>query len=118
MTYPTRHLQRLTDPRWTAKRLEILAVRGNNCEGCGAKGGSVQVHHGYYLGDQYPWQYEDESLHVYCPTCHGRAQALMSAMNRCLGRLTLREYAEALRAVEQIGAEIGVGRGGMLVLGR
>lgn len=118
MTFPSRHLQRLTDPRWIAKRTELLMVRGNACEACGTPGLEVHVHHGYYQGDRYPWEYEDESLHVLCPTCHGKAQALMVEINQLLGRLSLREYEEALRAVREIGLRVGERRGGMLVVGR
>ena len=114
MTFPSRHLQRLTDPRWIAKRLEILAVRGNDCEGCDAKGEVVHVHHGFYEGDRYPWNYPDDSLHVLCPTCHGKAQALMVQMNRLLGTLTLEQYRDAL---EYVSRAVGVS-GGCLVVAR
>lgn len=114
----TRHLLRLTLPRWAAKRLEILAVRGNTCEGCGIRGAIVHVHHGHYEGDRLPWDYPDDSLHVYCATCHGKAQALMSAMNEMLGRLSLREYEEAMRLIRPLALRVGEARGGLLAVSR
>jgi hypothetical protein len=91
----TRHLERLNDPRWHAFRIRLLSKRGRFCEGCGAAGSvgaPLHLHHAFYEGDRYPWDYPDDSLHVFCATCHGKAQALMSEMNRVLGRLSLEEY--------------------------
>ena len=112
----SRHLARLEDERWIQRRLEILMQRGNACEACGVRGGIVHVHHGCYIGDRCPWDYPDDSLHVYCAPCHGRAQALMTAMNEALGRLSLREYEEAMRLIRPLALRVGEARGGLLAV--
>lgn len=96
MAPTTRHLARLGDPRWKAKRLSIFMQRGNTCEGCGVRGGIVHVHHGCYIGDRLPWHYPDNSLHVLCATCHGRAQALMTQMLETIGTLRMEQYEAVL----------------------
>jgi len=121
MSRKTRHLLRLEDRRWHIKRLSILAQRGNRCESCGtagARGAELHVHHGVYEGDTLPWDYHDDTLHVLCARCHGTAQAQMVEMGRMLGRLSVKEYGEALREVRGISARIGEQRSGVLVVAR
>jgi len=40
--------QKLQDPRWQRKRLEILNRAEFCCESCGDTESQLQVHHGYY----------------------------------------------------------------------
>ena len=59
----------LKDPRWKAKRLEILERDGNKCTNCGTTSG-LQVHHKVYENDIFPWEYRDDDLITLCTGCH------------------------------------------------
>lgn len=64
MTYS----QKLKDPRWQKKRLEILNRDAFTCTTCGDKESALHVHHSSYKGD--PWQAEDSELTTLCENCH------------------------------------------------
>lgn len=62
--------QKLQDPRWQKKRLEILNRDGFKCRVCGCEQRQLQVHHGYYISKRDPWNYPDSSLKTLCSVCH------------------------------------------------
>ena len=66
MTYS----EKLKDPRWQKKRLEILQSFEFTCSFCGSKEKTLHVHHGYYKRGLMPWEYPDEAYHCLCFECH------------------------------------------------
>lgn len=63
--------EKLKDPRWERKRLEILRRDDCECRFCGAPDGThLHVHHLYYIYDKDPWDYEDDALISLCRRCH------------------------------------------------
>jgi hypothetical protein len=64
MTYS----EKLRDPRWQKKRLEILNRDGFSCCLCGDKETELHVHHKKYYKE--PWNAKDESLQTLCKYCH------------------------------------------------
>lgn len=76
MTYS----EKLKDPRWQKKRLEILERDKFCCKSCGDNKKTLHVHHLWYYpkeqkypGDKYnvdPWDYESELLITICESCH------------------------------------------------
>jgi 5-methylcytosine-specific restriction endonuclease McrA len=64
----TKYLEKLKDPRWEKKRLEILYRDNNICQQCGDSGN--QIHHKEYLMGREPWDYPDEYLITLCHECH------------------------------------------------
>jgi hypothetical protein len=64
MTYA----QKLKDPRWQKRRLEILAAQNFTCQWCGDTKSTLHVHHFVYTGD--PWDAEDGDLATICESCH------------------------------------------------
>ena len=71
-----RYEELLNDPRWIAKRQEILARDNNECIWCHSTK-NLQVHHKYYKwknGDFIaPWDYPDNALMTLCENCHKKA---------------------------------------------
>ena len=65
MTYA----EKLLDPRWRTKRLEILERDNWECKRCGDDR-RLQVHHLRYLPFSDPWSYQDEDLITICDSCH------------------------------------------------
>lgn len=78
--------QKLQDPRWQRKRLEILNQAEFCCEGCGDTESQLQVHHGYYEKGKEPWEYEDDTLWCLCDKCHEKAHALKNAIDVALAK--------------------------------
>jgi hypothetical protein len=64
MTYS----EKLKDPRWQKKRLEILNRDEWNCRFCGEEEKTLHVHHISYFGD--PWEAPDKMLITLCKECH------------------------------------------------
>lgn len=58
----------LNDPRWIARRLEILERDNYTCSVCGCDD-NLQVHHRVYE-ELAPWEYKDEDLVTMCDSCH------------------------------------------------
>lgn len=78
---------KLKDPRWQKKRLEILNRDEFRCVICGDDESTLNVHHGFYRKDLEPWEYPSESLHTLCETCHGQIKSEMQAVYEKLGAL-------------------------------
>lgn len=112
---------RLKDPRWQKKRLEILNRAGFMCENCGAKNKTLHVHHGYYERGLDPWEYADDTLWCLCEECHEKAESVrrdvylsLARMNPCrlVPTIVLPHYSAAdidrLRALNPRCAEAAV----------
>ena len=66
--------ERLLDPRWQKKRLEIFERDGFTCVCCGDKEMTLHVHHLYYCKGREPWEYPNFALSTYCKSCHANAE--------------------------------------------
>lgn len=64
------YVERLKDPRWQRKRLEILQRDNFTCLDCGAKRATLHVHHCFYVFGKDPWDYDDSTLRTLCDECH------------------------------------------------
>lgn len=60
--------QKLKDPRWQKKRLEVLQRDNFTCQTCTDKETELQIHHKKYSGE--PWEASDEDLVTLCAHCH------------------------------------------------
>ncbi len=89
------YTEKLRDPRWQKKRLEILNRDGWKCMICGDKVGTLHVHHIFYMpGKKEPWDIPDGLLITLCEDCHedkcelGKCEDCehyFAAENCCLG---------------------------------
>lgn len=61
---------KLKDPRWQKKRLEIFNRDGFKCTTCGRGDKTLHVHHKFYESGLEPWQYDDSVLTTLCEECH------------------------------------------------
>lgn len=62
--------EKLRDPRWQKKRLEIFNRDNWHCQWCTKKEVTLAVHHLYYDKGKYPWDYPNEALITLCEGCH------------------------------------------------
>lgn len=61
---------KLKDPRWQRKRLEIFQRDNFTCRLCADATTELQVHHQQYKGAN-PWDADNEFLITLCCDCHG-----------------------------------------------
>lgn len=66
----TPYQQKLLDPRWQKKRLEILQRDEWTCQRCEAEQHTLHVHHRWYFTDIEPWDVPTHALETLCDTCH------------------------------------------------
>lgn len=62
--------EKLKDPRWQKKRLEIFEMDKWYCQSCLSKDKTLHVHHIDYLPGREPWEYDDKYLMTLCADCH------------------------------------------------
>lgn len=62
--------EKLLDPRWQKKRLDVLNYNDFSCEICGDSASTLHVHHKMYAKGREPWDYELDQYSVLCKTCH------------------------------------------------
>ena len=62
--------EKLRDPRWQRKRLEIMRRDDFECRLCADKESTLHVHHLRYERSADPWDYPDTSLVTLCEECH------------------------------------------------
>jgi len=72
MTYA----QKLRDPRWQKKRLQILERDQWMCCCCKSDTRNLQVHHLYYAKRD-PWDYPSEAYQTLCGECHEYRQRII-----------------------------------------
>lgn len=72
MTYK----EKLLDPRWQKKRLDILQRDEFSCQICKDKTTTLHVHHFSYEKSGNPWDTPDDDLITYCECCHCLATRL------------------------------------------
>jgi hypothetical protein len=66
MTYS----EKLKDPRWQRKRLEIMERDDFTCVICHNAESTLNVHHCYYGKGRSPWEYDSQHLITLCHECH------------------------------------------------
>ena|SRR3989337_2519552 len=65
-----KYSDKLRDPRWQKKRLEILQRDNWTCQSCFAQENTLVVHHRVYHSNLEPWDYHDHALVTWCEDCH------------------------------------------------
>ena len=73
MTYA----DKLKDPRWQKKRLEIMERDEFTCQHCFKTNKTLTVHHLTYRHGQEPWEADATDLLTLCEDCHTEAQEIL-----------------------------------------
>ena len=102
----TSYSEKLLDPRWQRKRLEILQRDGFKCVDCGDETKTLHVHHCYYdNATDGPWDYPDHSLVTLCVDCHEQEEDEIRIWRGMLqGVLALQGVIRARQLQEILGA--------------
>lgn len=72
MTYA----EKLKNPKWQKRRLQILERDNWECRLCGDNKNTLHVHHLKYSGE--PWDAPGEYLITYCDICHSLVEHIKS----------------------------------------
>lgn len=65
-----KYIEKLKDPRWQKKRLEVLNRDEWCCQHCYDNESTLCVHHKKYLPGKEPWDYPLEYFITLCESCH------------------------------------------------
>lgn len=68
------YADKLKDPRWQKRRLEIMQRDKFHCRRCGDGTTTLNVHHLIYDKGKSPWDYPDDLLVTLCGACHASAE--------------------------------------------
>ncbi len=85
--------EKLKNPLWQKKRLEVLQRDDFTCQNCGDTKNTLHVHHRNYCFGFEPWEYQLIDLITLCEICHedesDTVKGLLSDLNITLKRLFL-----------------------------
>lgn len=70
------YYEKLRDPRWQKRRLDILNRDEWMCQSCYDSDSTLHVHHLAYRKGAEPWDYPDHMLLTLCEVCHDDFGAL------------------------------------------
>jgi len=74
--------EKLKDPRWQKRRLEIMQRDDWRCMSCGDGESPLHVHHRRYIKGRDPWAYPESTLVTLCESCHKtETEELQSALH-------------------------------------
>lgn len=76
MNAKSAYSEKLRDPRWQKKRLEVLNRDEWKCQDCGAADKTLHVHHCLYIYGLDPWNYAADELRTLCEECHEARPAM------------------------------------------
>lgn len=62
--------EKLKDPKWQKKRLEVMKRDKFKCCICKKETEELHVHHKSYQFGKDPWEYEPSNFQTLCKTCH------------------------------------------------
>jgi glutaredoxin len=94
-----KYIEKLKDPRWQKKRLEIFQKANFKCEYCTSAKDTLHVHHKTYFKDRDPWEYSNYFLICLCYECHQWLEDLKTEVKRSVDLLDyfqLRQVKEVL----------------------
>lgn len=84
METKTTYAQKLLDPRWQRKRLEILQRDNWTCQECGDVENTLHVHHKTYKSHLQPWDVNNNILITLCASCHKDEHEIQSCIEKGL----------------------------------
>lgn len=101
--------EKLKDPRWQKRRLELFEAANWTCSNCGSKTETLHAHHGYYKRNTEPWDYPDSVMHVLCEACHEIMQKRLETIHRQIAGLTQRGLENFIAILETLREAVHAG---------
>lgn len=76
--------EKLKDPRWQKKRLEVFQRDNWTCVSCNRNDQTLHVHHIRYYPGMEPWEYHNSMLVTYCELCHNTEHIIGEQIHQSL----------------------------------
>jgi len=92
--------EKLKDPRWQKRRLEIMERDGFQCRCCRSKEKTLNVHHAFYEKGRDPWDYPEHLLRTFCQDCHERWHVIQNLILGICAQGGLEQFEEVLGVVK------------------
>jgi hypothetical protein len=99
--------QKLRNPKWQKKRLEILQRDKFTCQLCLDTETELQIHHKEYEKGKEPWEYEPEQLTTLCRHCHNFVTEYSTYPYKIIKKIF--QGTPALLAITEVGLTIDHG---------
>jgi len=93
---------KLKDPRWQKKRLEVLNDRNFSCEYCGDSKNTLYVHHPAYISGRDPWDYAIDELQSLCEDCHKYQHQQIDRITNLINDIKLHHCSSGLTTLEEL----------------
>lgn len=84
MAKKNNYTDKLKNPKWQKKRLEVLNLHGFKCEKCGCEDKELHVHHRFYIKGREVWQYDNDVFQVLCCDCHEKEHLKVKEINEVI----------------------------------
>ena len=84
--FAMKYFEKLKDPRWQKRRLEIMEKAEFMCVMCQDNEHTLNVHHFYYERGKDPWEYPDDALWCLCEGCHKEVQGHTTQLLKTLSK--------------------------------
>jgi hypothetical protein len=79
------YYEKLRDPRWQRKRLEIMQRDKFQCRECKSESSTLNVHHFWYDKGAEPWEYDNGVLITLCEGCHKELHVRQDKFKKMFG---------------------------------
>jgi hypothetical protein len=86
MSWKTEYAEKLSDPRWQKKRLQVLERDQFQCIACSQDDITLHIHHIRYSSE--PWETPLEHLETLCEWCHEARTDLDRSLKYLFGKKT------------------------------
>ena len=81
--------EKLRDPRWQKKRLDIFDRDGFKCRNCNSNNQELHAHHLLYIKNYEPWDYPDGFIITLCNACHSEWHDVVDMIKQQLTRFNV-----------------------------
>lgn len=81
--------EKLVNPFWQRKRLEVMNRDEFSCRFCGDKTEELHIHHTIYINGREPWDYDGEYLITLCHSCHLEEEKMKSGDAFLIGMFSM-----------------------------
>lgn len=100
----TSYAEQLADPRWRAKRDQLLEKSSSECQDCG-RVRPLQVHHTYYDSGRFAWDYPDDCFKLLCRDCHSLTTEAVKSLLYTMGKLDADQVIALTNALQNFFSE-------------
>jgi hypothetical protein len=103
----SQYWQKLKDPRWQKKRLEVMQRDEFRCTSCCDDEATLNVHHAFYSKGAEPWEYDNFYLTTLCESCHEAIEGYKRSFLQSMATATVDKWMEVAKLASLLAAKDG-----------